>query len=307
MFGALVYAIGALTLFYLGTQAFLLLRLYTRPSSLPRYLHDDAYALITGATDGIGLGYATELLSRGFNVILHGRNAKKLATIRSNLLTQFPKRKIDTVVADAASSHPDIQGILHTIQHKPVTVLVNNVGGIFTRAKFMALTETTATDIDWNININVRFQTQLTRAVLPLLERNSPSLIINMGSIASIGGLPLGSVYAAGKAYDMVFSNSLRLEMQLGQKDVEVLGVMVSEVNSGANRSGEGWFVLSSREMARVALDRVGCGVPWLFAAFPHLLFSWVLMILPQMVLDRIIVMVCQQRAEAESKPVDKR
>jgi 17beta-estradiol 17-dehydrogenase / very-long-chain 3-oxoacyl-CoA reductase len=302
MFGALVYTIGALTLLYLATHSLMLLRLYTRPSSLPRYLHGDSYALVTGSTDGIGLGYATELLSLGFNVILHGRNPKKLAIIRSNLLTQFPRRKIDTVVADAASSHPDIQGILHTIQHKPVTVLINNVGGIFTPAKFVGLTENSATDVDWNININARFQTQLTRAVLPLLERNAPSLIINMGSIASIGGLPLGSVYAAGKAYDMVFSNSLRLEMQLGGKDVEVLGVMVGEVNSGANRSGEGWFVLSSREMACAALDRVGCGVPWLFAAFPHLLFSWVLVILPQVVFDRIIIRVCQQRAEAERK-----
>lgn len=166
----------------------------------------------------------------------------------------------------------------------------------------MPLTENAASEVDSNININARFQTQLTRALLPLLERNSPSLRLNMGSIASVGGLPLGSVYAAGKAYDMVFSNSIRLEMLLKRKDVEVLGIMVTEVSSGANRSDEGMFVLSSCEMARVALERVGCGVPCLYASFPQLSFDWMLRVLPQMVLDRIIINVCQQRADSEKK-----
>jgi 17beta-estradiol 17-dehydrogenase / very-long-chain 3-oxoacyl-CoA reductase len=100
----------------------------------------------------------------------------------------------------------------------------------------------------------------------------------------------------------MVFSNSLRLEMKLKAKDIEVLGVMVGEVNSGANKKGAGFFVLSSRQMATAALDRVGCGSGVLFPAFRHAFLHWILQSLPHTVQDRVIVVICKDRFETEKK-----
>ena len=52
---------------------------FLRPSSVKRYLHGRApYAIVTGATDGIGRATAAELVTRGFNLILHGRNEEKM-------------------------------------------------------------------------------------------------------------------------------------------------------------------------------------------------------------------------------------
>jgi 17beta-estradiol 17-dehydrogenase / very-long-chain 3-oxoacyl-CoA reductase len=76
------------------------------------------------------------------------------------------------------------------------------------KKKFVTLDDDTSLEIDENIRLNTRFLTQLTRAVLPILEHNALALIINMGSIAAVAGLPLGSVYAGGKAYDMAFCDS---------------------------------------------------------------------------------------------------
>jgi hypothetical protein len=65
------------------------------PSKLPRYLHAPGFswALVTGSTSGVGLALASELCSRGFNVILHGRNQAKLEDVRSKLLIEFPSRQ----------------------------------------------------------------------------------------------------------------------------------------------------------------------------------------------------------------------
>src|SRR3984893_12013911 len=76
-------AVGTLAastvLFYLSRAVFVY---FLRPTSLACYLSNDtahpSWALITGSTDGIGLGFAKELCSRGFNVLLHGRNMGKL-------------------------------------------------------------------------------------------------------------------------------------------------------------------------------------------------------------------------------------
>jgi 17beta-estradiol 17-dehydrogenase / very-long-chain 3-oxoacyl-CoA reductase len=214
----------------------------------------------------------------------------------------FPERDIVVLIADASRSDLDISGALKSIKDKPVTVLVNNLGGIFTEKKFVSLGDNTSLEIDENINLNARFLTQLTRAVLPILEHNAPALIINMGSIAAVAGLPLGSVYAGGKAYDMAFSNSLRLEMGFMKKDVEVLGIMVGGVNSGTNKARVNFFVPSSRQMANAALNRVGCGKAAVWGVFQHGLMTWILQLLPQALLDRIIIMICRDRMEDERK-----
>lgn len=159
---SIISAAGVSTLLYITIKAISLFRIYTRPTSLPRYLRQDSYALITGASDGIGLGFAQELLSRGFNVILHGRNPAKLAAIQTSLQSTFPDRKVDTVIAYTSDNQSDISGIIKSISTKEVTVLVNNVGGVFTVPKVMPLIESTAADIDKIINLNARFQTQLT-------------------------------------------------------------------------------------------------------------------------------------------------
>ena len=77
------------------------------PSTLDRYLRDyqeeKSWALVTGSSDGIGEGIAHELCSRGFNVVLHGRNAEKLSRVQASLLAGYPKVQIRKVIADAES------------------------------------------------------------------------------------------------------------------------------------------------------------------------------------------------------------
>jgi len=295
-------SIGCAVLLYLSIKTASVVRLYTRRSSLPRYLHNDAYALVTGASDGIGFGFVQELLTRGFNVILHGRNPSKLSALKADLQKEFPKHKIEFVVADASSTAADIAGVFKAIEDKPITVFINCIGGVFCYPKMKSLKDTTAAEMDESINLNARFPMQLTRAMLPILERNSPSLVMTLGSMAAIAGAPLYSVYAAGKAFDVTFSHSLRLEMLLEGKDVEVLAVQVGEVHSAGNPATRSFWVPSSRQFASAALDRVGCGCTTVFAAFPHYLRNVMGKFFPSSVLDSVVLGICRERYAKQMK-----
>jgi hypothetical protein len=109
---------------------------FIHESTISRYLHpkENAYALVTGSSDGIGLSTTRKLLQRGFNVILHGRNPEKLARIQNQLSQDFPGRTILTVVAPADDAIPAVAKIASTVEKLQksggkLTVLVNNIGG----------------------------------------------------------------------------------------------------------------------------------------------------------------------------------
>ena len=107
---------------------------FLRPDSVKRYLHGTApYAIVTGATDGIGKATAAELLTRGFNVILHGRNEAKMQKVVEELRERV-KGKADGAdiryfIADAAKGGHDFAKLVEPYKDLHITVVVHNVGG----------------------------------------------------------------------------------------------------------------------------------------------------------------------------------
>jgi hypothetical protein len=82
----LVFAIGIATLVYLAGQiAFWLYATFLRKDDLKRFWKDGCWAVVTGGSDGIGLGFAKRLAARGFNVLITGRNEEKLRRVREGL------------------------------------------------------------------------------------------------------------------------------------------------------------------------------------------------------------------------------
>lgn len=110
---------------------------YLYASNITKYLNnqpqDDSeasWALVTGASDGIGRALSSELGSRGFNVIVHGRNESKLVKVVTELQKEHPGRMFRYVVADAAHfTTADIERIVAVVADIKLTVLINNVGG----------------------------------------------------------------------------------------------------------------------------------------------------------------------------------
>ncbi|KAF2087135.1 short chain dehydrogenase/reductase [Saccharata proteae CBS 121410] len=286
------YALGVSTAVYTAYKFLSFIRIYLRSSDLPRYLRPDgsAWALVTGASDGIGASIAAELCTRGFNIVLHGRNPTKLSAVRDRLLKANPTRQVSFAIADASLPDADIQAVVDAVKDKNLTVLVNNVGGIPMTTKIVGLASDTADRVDALLNLNVRFPVQLTRALLPQLQTNKPALIINLSSVTSEVGMPWGSVYSGSKAFNAAWNLSLGMELGAENRDVEVMGLNTGPVNTGGNPGEVSLMTPEADAFAKAALNMVGCGrevvAPW----WPHAAGEWLMKSMPKGMRHGILV-----------------
>lgn len=172
------------------------------------------------------------------------------------------------MVADASISGPgmltQIENMARDVAGLNLGVLINNVGGGPAiqegEAVFATLDKSRPVTNEAWVSLNARFPTHLTAALIPILEKNSPSLIINISSLAD-EGTPWITMYSGAKAMLMGWSKGLAREMEAVGRDIEVLGVETGQV------TGVGWkdkkatlMEPDARTFARAVLDRVGCG-----------------------------------------------
>lgn len=267
-------------------------------SRLWRYTSKDSWAIVTGASDGIGKGFAKELLSRGINVVLHGRNEQKLSRLKEELVRDWPERDIRILVLDAS----EVANInLKPIEGLNIRILVNNVGAA-PRKLWTPLVAQTAEDIDLILNANTHFQTEITRQLLPRLVVNQPALILTVGSGASLFACPYIAAFSAAKAYGEALSHSLRLEMQVEGKDVEVLHLQVGMVQSGSAQRASSFLVPTSRNFARYALGMVGCGRESVWPYWPHAVQFGLIGNMPMWLRNRFITKIATEERALEAK-----
>lgn len=156
--------------------------------------------------------------------------------------------------------------------------VVKNAGGA---------TDGTITTLDKHFSGRVIYDTcaialfplQLTHFTLPLLTRNSPSLILNIGSL----GLLLCGSYAASKTFLSRLSEVLNEEMKLTGRDVEVLCVKVANVvwTGQSITQGKGLLLPDARTAARAVLARVGCGRGSVVGYWAHAVHAEVIIMMP--------------------------
>lgn len=281
-----------------------------RSSSLPSYgrshrLHSASsdqkthpYALVTGASDGLGLALVEELAAKGFNLVIHGRNSGKLEGIKTNIEAKH-NVKVRTLVIDGEkqptafneSSYKAFeQAVLDAVNDIPITILVNNIGVL---GKWLALDERTASSIDDFINLNIRFTTELTRTILPILKRNKPSLILNVTSTAEWVPAPWAAPYSGAKAYSSAFHRALQYELLLlDMADIEVMSVRYGTIctaSAGRTDADATWDIPTAARAARDGLGAVGCGYSNVTPYLGHWLQESMLGLVPESFKDKSI------------------
>src|SRR5438552_8101796 len=151
------------------------------------------WAIITGASSGIGKALALEVAAGGFNVLLTGRNAGALADVAAQCSA---RHRVETEVVSADLSCMDsVDSLIGTILAKPhrYEVLVNNAG-------FGIHGDFASTDIEEVVrllNVQLSAALKLTKAVLQAMTGRGSGRILNVASVYSFAPVPFQAVYAA--------------------------------------------------------------------------------------------------------------
>lgn len=190
------------------------------------------WALIAGASDGVGAAFATGLAERGVNVVLLARRQAVLdqvaAQINSSTSVQTRTLAVDLAQPDAAAVIAEATGDLE------IGSLVYCAGADPDFAPFLASPVEAAESM---VQRNCMVPIQLCHRFAPAMVERGRGGIVIFGSGAGFAGGPNMVAYGASKAFDMVFAEALWAELR--DTGVDVLGLILGKTDTPALRELE--------------------------------------------------------------------
>lgn len=178
-----------------------------------------AFALITGASKGIGKAIAEELAKKKIDLLLVARS-EDLLREHSQTLQQKYGIKTHYLATDlsTADSPSRVTNWIKQNQFQ-IYILVNNAGfGMYGKFEKIPLAEHKQV-----MQINMQTVVELTHELLPLLKKNLHAYILNVASTAAYQAVAITSTYAAGKAFVLSFTRALRYELKKSNVSVSCL------------------------------------------------------------------------------------
>ena len=166
-------------------------------------------AFITGATSGIGEACARKFAEGGYRLVITGRNAAKLETLKTALEAEGTEvRTLVFDVRDAAAAKTAVES-LEEAWATP-DVLINNAGLALGLEK-----EYEGDMTDWNtmIDTNIKGLLTMTRLIVPAMVARNEGHVINVGSVAGDAAYACGNVYCATKAAVKAITDGLRIDV----------------------------------------------------------------------------------------------
>ncbi|HVM87148.1 MAG TPA: SDR family oxidoreductase [Puia sp.] len=168
------------------------------------------YALVTGASKGIGKAIAEELASRKINLLIVARSQDLLQQVAKKISENYDVQ-VDYLATDL--SNPNAAQMVFDWCNKKnyaVDILVNNAGyglsGLFEKY--------TADENTNMMHVNMLTPVLLCQFFLPMLKQQKKAYILNIASSAAYQAVPYLSVYAASKAFILSYSRGLRHELK---------------------------------------------------------------------------------------------
>ena len=247
------------------------------------------WALVTGASSGLGADFARGLSRRGCHCVLVARREDRLRELADEL-TRDHGVTVEVEALDLSSQRSRIE--LHgALSHKGIRidVLINNAGfGIFDRFQ----------DIAWErersmIELDVIAVVHLTKLFLPGMLERGYGRILHVASTAAYQPVPYYASYAGSKSFVLSFGEALNYELQDSGVTSTVLspGVTDTEFQRVAGHeytAAMSSAVMESAEVARIGLDAMLKGRSSLLAGTRNKLLIWLQRLAPRSLVTRV-------------------
>jgi short-subunit dehydrogenase len=216
-----------------------------------------AFALITGASGGIGLDIAYELAQRKIDLLLVARSEENLSKVKDFISEKY-KVRVEYLSADLSTSD-GVSMITNWVSKNnfALSILVNNAGyGIWGSVE-----STSWEQLNNMMRLNMISVVELCQAMLPELKKQKQSYIMNIASTAAYQAVATLATYAATKSFVLLFTRGLRKE--LSKTNVSVTCVSPGATSTSfVDRAGMNDFLkkraekfsMKSVDVARIAV-----------------------------------------------------
>ncbi|KAJ3053508.1 hypothetical protein HK097_004149 [Rhizophlyctis rosea] len=184
-----------------------------------------AWAVVTGASQGIGREFALQLAEKKFNIFLLARNKEKLDELARDIQQAYNVEVIVHPFDFAEADDEDWDKLEDTLlaNDREITILVNNVG--INQPYPNPFAEEDPDLLTSIVTVNCTAQVRITRIIFPEMVRRHKGLILNVGSVAGLFPNAFLAVYSGTKAFLRNWSRALALEG-------EAMGVEVQHVKT---------------------------------------------------------------------------
>lgn len=262
---------------------------FLRPSkNLTKY---GSWAVVTGATDGIGKAYAIGLAKCKKNILLISRTESKLQAVQKEITDMNLGVDVQYVVCDYSKfddkAQSKVQEALTNVCKNDIGILINNVGQSYRYPRFFM--ELPNEEVGNLIEMNVQSTTWMTRFVLDgMVEKKKGGCVINISSASAMYPLPLLSQYSAAKSY--VEKLTLGLNAEYAKHGIAVQTQVPFYVATKLAKMRKSFSVPTPEEYVTKALRFVGHSEPLVSPFWVHGVMGWVLDHLPNFLVVKIMM-----------------
>lgn len=245
------------------------------------------WALVTGASAGIGVALATQLAAGGTHLVLTARRRDRLEEL-SRKLKAAHEIQTEILVADLAQAAAP-EKIYEFTRQKGIAIdlLINNAGF----GQYGELTKVETKRLLDMVQVNCTAIVHLTRLFLPDMVARRRGDILILASTASFQAVPYISTYAASKAFDLFFAEGLAEEMKPHGIRVCALcpGSTESEFHAVAGQEQfTGGNVETAEKVARTGLQALAAGKSYVISGLGNYLGAHSQRIVPRRAVTRI-------------------
>ncbi|ORY58197.1 uncharacterized protein BCR38DRAFT_489674 [Pseudomassariella vexata] len=259
----LLWAYAGIGALYVASKAFNYLKFFLNVfvlsgTNLRKYGKKGTWAVVTGASDGLGKEFATQLASKGFNLVLVSRTQSKLEILSSDLGNKFSGLQTKILAMDfTADDASDYDRLSSLVDGLDIGILINNVGQSHSIPTPFLLTD--KKELQDIVTVNCLGTLKVTQVVAPGMQSRKRGLILTMGSFGGWAPTPYLATYSGSKAFLQQWSSALAAELKPSNVDVQLcLSYLVTTAMSKVRRPN--LLIPNPKQFVRAALGKVKSG-----------------------------------------------